>query len=208
MPMAIPSRSRLRTPRITSVVTLDAATGAFDLRPLANYFGADSFEYSVSDGHGNTAQARVDVTVQPLPDPPVIDTSATASVIAAGRDAQLHFAIADPDGNAVTLSVSQVGGTQPLSNLQVIDQEVRFHAPDVSAATDVELLIEATDSTGLSTRARHVVTLSPVSATRENCSPCSALRIRMAFTGSSRATASRRISSRTSCAQRSPWLAA
>ena len=37
------------------VVTLDAPTGNFDLQPLANYFGADSFEYSVSDGHGNTA---------------------------------------------------------------------------------------------------------------------------------------------------------
>ncbi len=147
------------------VVTLDAASGAFDLQPLTNYFGADSFEYSVSDGHGNTAQARVDVTVQPLPDPPVIDTSATTAVIAAGRDAQLQFAIADPDGDPVTLSVSQTGGTEPLSNLQATDQEVRFHAPDVSAATDVELVLEATDSTGLSTRARHVVTLSPVSAT-------------------------------------------
>ena len=49
-----------------AVVTLDAATGTFDLQPLANYFGADSFEYSVSDGHGNVAQARVDVTVQPV----------------------------------------------------------------------------------------------------------------------------------------------
>ena len=147
------------------LVTLDAATGTYVLRPLTNYFGADSFEYSVSDGHGNTAQARVDVTVLPLPDPPVIDTSATTAVIAAGRDAQLHFAITDPDGNPVTLSVSQAGGTEPLSNLQVTGQEVRFHAPDVSAATDVELVVEATDSTGLSTRARHVVTLSPVSPT-------------------------------------------
>jgi len=148
-----------------AVVTLDALTGDFDLDPLANYFGVDSFEYSVSDGHGNTAYARVDVTVQPLPDPPLIDSSATTTVIGAGRDAQIHFAIADPDGNAVTLSVSQAGGAESLSNLQAIDQEVRFHAPDVSAATDVELLIDATDSTGLSTRARHVVTISPVSAT-------------------------------------------
>ena len=104
------------------VVTLDAASGAFDLQPLTNYFGADSFEYSVSDGHGNTAQARVDVTVLPLPDPPVIDTSATTAVIAAGRDAQLHFAIADPDGNPVTLSVSQAGGSERLSNLQAADR--------------------------------------------------------------------------------------
>jgi len=148
-----------------AVLTLDPASGAFELRPQTNYFGADSFEFSVSDGHGNLAQARVDVTVQPMPDPPVIDASAMSAVIAAGRDAQLHFAIADPDGNTVTVSVAQVGGAVPLSNLQTTDREVRFHAPDVNAATDVELEISATDSTGLSTRAGHLVTLSPVSAT-------------------------------------------
>lgn len=148
-----------------AVLTLDPASGAFELQPLTNYFGADSFEFSVSDGHGNVAQARVDVTVQPMPDPPVIDAGATAAVVAAGRDAQLRFAIADPDGNTVAVSVVQVGGAAPVSNLQANDREVRFHAPDVNAATDVELEIEATDSTGLSTRARHVVTLSPVSAT-------------------------------------------
>ena len=81
------SLSRLRTHPDHAVVTLDAASGTFELQPLANYFGADSFEYRVSDGHGNFAQARVDVTVQPLPDPPVIDASATAVVLAAGRDA-------------------------------------------------------------------------------------------------------------------------
>ena len=148
-----------------AVVTLDAVTGAFELQPLANYSGTDSFEYRVSDGRGNFAQARVDVTVRPLPDPPVIDASGAAAVIAAGRDAKLHFAITDPDGDLVTLSVSQVGGSLPLGDLQASDQEVRFHAPDVSAATTVELEIEARDPTGLSARTRHVVTLSPVSAT-------------------------------------------
>ena len=147
-----------------AVVTLDPATGAYELQPLANYFGPDAFEFKVSDGHGNVAHARVDVTVQPSPDPPVIDAGATTSVIAAGRDAQLHFAISDPDGDAVTLSVSQVGGTLPLSNLLAAGDEVRFHAPDVDAATAVELVVEATDQTGLSTRTRQVVTLSPVSA--------------------------------------------
>jgi hypothetical protein len=145
------------------VVMLDAATGAFDLQPQANYFGADSFEYSVSDGHGNIAHARVDVTVQSMPDPPTINAS-TYDVVAAGRDARLHIATADPDGNPVTLSVSQVSGAEALSNLQATGQEVRFHAPDVSTATDVELMVEATDSTGLTARKLHVVTLSPVSA--------------------------------------------
>jgi hypothetical protein len=147
-----------------AALTLDPASGAFDLQPLTNYFGADSFEFSVSDGHGNSAHARVDVTVQPVPDPPVIDASAAAAIVAAGRDAQLRFAIFDPDGDPVTVSVTQVGGATPVSNLQASERDLRFHAPDVNAATRVELEIAARDSTGLSTRVRHLVTLSPVSA--------------------------------------------
>ena len=119
-----------------ATVSLDPATGAYELQPAANYFGTDVFEFAVSDGHGNAARARVEVSVAPVRDPPVIDASAMASVIAAGRDAQLHFAISDPDGDAVALSVSQVGGTSVLPGLQVSERAVRFVAPDVPAADD------------------------------------------------------------------------
>jgi hypothetical protein len=146
-----------------AIVSLDPATGAYELQPAANYFGTDAFEFTVSDGHGNAARAQIEVSIEPVRDPPVIDTSAMASVIAAGSDAQLHFAISDPDGDAVTLSVSQVGGTSTLPSLQISERDVRFVAPNVSAAAKVELLFEATDVTGLSTRTRKVITLSPVS---------------------------------------------
>ncbi|HEV7606427.1 MAG TPA: M64 family metallopeptidase [Steroidobacteraceae bacterium] len=146
-----------------ATVSLDPATGAYELQPIPNYFGADAFEFTASDGHGGAARARVDVTVEPVRDPPVIDTSATAQVIAAGKDAELRFAISDSDGDAVTVSVAQVGGTLPLSNLQVVDHEVRFHAPEVGAATTVELTLDAVDATGLVAHARQVITLSPVS---------------------------------------------
>jgi hypothetical protein len=55
-------------------------------------------------------------------------------------------------------------GTVPLADVRVTEGVVRFLAPDVDAATDVELLIAATDQTGLSTSARAIVTVSPVSA--------------------------------------------
>ncbi|HYJ40516.1 MAG TPA: M64 family metallopeptidase [Steroidobacteraceae bacterium] len=146
-----------------STLSLDPVTGAYELQPNANYFGTDAFEFAVSDGHGNAARAQVDVSVVPVRDPPVIDTRAMASVVAAGREAQLNFGISDPDGDAVALSVSQVGGTSVLPSLQVGEQVVRFVAPDVPAAESVELLFEAADPSGLSTRTRKVITLSPVS---------------------------------------------
>ena len=111
MPTVTPSRLRSCALQPTPTLSLDPATGAYELQPDANYFGADAFEFEVSDGHGNAARAQVEVTVAPVRDPPVIDARAMASVIAAGRDAQLHIAVSDPDGDAVTLSVSQVGGT-------------------------------------------------------------------------------------------------
>ena len=151
-------------PPAHATMSLDAATGDFELQPAANYFGADTFEFTVSDGHGNAASARVEVMVSAEPDPPVIDTAALSSVVAAGRDAQLRFAISDPDGDAVEVSVSQTGGTVPLTDLQFTKGSVGFLAPDVDAATDVELLIAATDQTGLSTSSRAFITVSPVSA--------------------------------------------
>ncbi|MCA2979309.1 MAG: cadherin-like domain-containing protein, partial [Myxococcaceae bacterium] len=39
-------------------------------RPNANYFGADSFSYTVSDGNGGLSTAVVSVTVMPVNDPP------------------------------------------------------------------------------------------------------------------------------------------
>src|SRR6185295_82871 len=39
--------------------------------PAANYFGADSFTYTISDGHGGSATASVAVTVTNVNDDPI-----------------------------------------------------------------------------------------------------------------------------------------
>ena len=148
-----------------ATVSVDPATGAYEFQPAANYHGTDAFEFSVSDSHGNATRARIDVSVTPVADPPAIDASAMASVIAAGRDAQLPLAISDPDGDAVTLTVSQAGGSPSLPDLHVSGQIVRFAAPDVGTASTLELSFEATDQTGLVSRASKVITISPVSPT-------------------------------------------
>jgi uncharacterized repeat protein (TIGR01451 family) len=46
------------------------ANGDCTYTPEANYSGPDSFTYDVSDGHGGTATAKVDVTVIGVNDPP------------------------------------------------------------------------------------------------------------------------------------------
>lgn len=153
----------MKRPPSHAAVTLEGATGVFELRPDANYFGPDSFEYTVSDGHGNTASAEFAIEVLPVADAPAIDANSVPAVIAAGSDALLHIAMSDADGDEFTLAVSQVHGDPALQGLRVVGNDLMFSAPHVDAATTVELQFEATDRTGLSTRLRTEVQLSPVS---------------------------------------------
>jgi cysteine-rich repeat protein len=74
--------------------------------PAADYNGADSFSYTIIDGHGGDATAQVAVTVNPVNDPPVAatgaldtfdDTPATATLTGSDVDGDaLTFAIATP----------------------------------------------------------------------------------------------------------------
>ena len=49
------------------------AAGVCTYTPAAGYTGADSFTYTVTDGHGGTAVATVSVTVTPVSTPPPAD---------------------------------------------------------------------------------------------------------------------------------------
>src|SRR4029077_9661086 len=67
--------------------------------PAANYFGTDSFTYTISDGHGGTDTATVNVTVTNVNDnPDAVNDAATAAEDSAGNviDVLLNDTIA-PD---------------------------------------------------------------------------------------------------------------
>ena len=56
-------------------------------RRTANYFGADSFTYTISDGNGGTATATVNVTVTQVNDDPVADNDAATVAEDSGANA-------------------------------------------------------------------------------------------------------------------------
>ncbi len=81
--------------------------GTVTYTPAANYFGADSFTYTIGDGNGGTATATVTVTVASVNDgPSAVDDSATTS-----EDTAVTIAVVsnDIDMDEDSLSVTAVG---------------------------------------------------------------------------------------------------
>ncbi len=103
-----------------------------------------------------TANATVEFAHAPL-----IDTQSTA-VVGAGEHVQLSVVVSDPDGDRVTVTVAQKGALT-LGNLQSDIRGVRFDTPNVDRATEVQLVLTATDPSGLKAETTLSVIVSPLS---------------------------------------------
>ena len=81
--------------------------------PNADFFGSDSFTYSVSDGHGGTDTATVNITVTNVNDAPVLTSSVAMSLISATNsnlfNVGLSASATDVDGDTVTFQVTVFG---------------------------------------------------------------------------------------------------
>lgn len=88
------------------------ADGTLSFRPIANFNGTQSFDYTISDGQGGTNTGTVNLTVTAVNDAPV----AVADSVAATEDTAVTFDVrsndSDADGNP--LSVAAINGT-PIS---------------------------------------------------------------------------------------------
>jgi hypothetical protein len=107
---------------LSVVATTDGAKGttSIDSRSSVRYvptpdaFGADSYTYTVSDGHGGTDTATVDVTISPAEDPPVAaDDGATISEDAgpAAIDVLANDSDVDLDPLSITAVTDGAHGT-------------------------------------------------------------------------------------------------
>jgi VCBS repeat-containing protein len=134
------------------------ADGSFDYTPDADYNGADSFTYEVSDGNGGTASATASITVNAVNDDPVAvnDGGFTTPFDTALGIPVGDLLVNDTDADGDTLSLvsvgSAVGGTVALVGGSVIFTPTSGH----SGAASFEYTVE--DGNGGSDTA--VVTLS------------------------------------------------
>ncbi|MBI3673274.1 MAG: tandem-95 repeat protein, partial [Rhizobiales bacterium] len=81
--------------------------GTLTYTPTANYNGADSFTYTISDGHGGTSTATVSVGITPVNDVPV--ANADAAFILSGSQATVAVLANDTDADGDTLQVTGIG---------------------------------------------------------------------------------------------------
>ncbi len=127
--------------------------------PDANYFGADSFSYTVSDGQGGSDTASVSVTVTPVNDAPAVidDVAMTMEDMSVTVDVLAN----DSDVEGDILSVTAV--TQPSHGAVVVNPDntvtytpnLNFHGADSFTYT-------VSDGQGGSDTASVTVTVTPV----------------------------------------------
>ena len=76
-------------------------------KPAKDFFGSDSFTYSISDGHGGSATATVNVTVSAVLDAPVI-AQGSSTVISTSEDVSKSLTLSATDVDSSILTWSMV----------------------------------------------------------------------------------------------------
>ena len=98
------------------IVVLNS-NGSFIYTPNVNFFGDDSFDYQVSDGHGGSANGTVNITINTINDPPVANsdnfTINEDSVLSVSAIASNNILSNDNDADGDTLTVN----TTPIDNV-------------------------------------------------------------------------------------------
>ncbi|KQZ54140.1 hypothetical protein ASD54_25645 [Rhizobium sp. Root149] len=90
-------------PRNGSVL-FNAQTGKFDYTPNKDFFGSDSFTYTVSDGKGGTTSATAFITIKPVNDAPTTkDLSATTSL---NQSVSFKIQAFDVDDDRLTFTIA------------------------------------------------------------------------------------------------------
>jgi len=89
--------------------TVSLVGGNVVFTPAANYSGPASFTYTVSDGHGGRSTATVNVTVNPVNDPPV----AADTTVSTNEDTVIRGSLpaaSDVDGDTVSYALGSAAG--------------------------------------------------------------------------------------------------
>ncbi len=119
------------------------ADGSFTYTPDPDFFGVDSFTYTATDGMDTSLPATVTITVSPVDDAPVAQAQEVG--LDARTSAHVTLAGSDPDGDALTFTVTALPANGALSYIDATSTEIPIGA--VPAALPATLVIYTPEPT-------------------------------------------------------------
>jgi hypothetical protein len=135
------------------------ADGSFTYTPPPDFFGSETFSYTVSDGKGNTDTATLTVSVTPVPDAPVANDASTETDEDTPAWIYPENAFTDADGDEVSL----LSMTDPDRGSASYDGEGGFtYTPEENFHGEDSFTYTLTDGNGGTATATITVTVAPV----------------------------------------------
>ncbi len=138
--------------------TTGIVDGVVRYAPADNWSGSDSFQYTMSDGDGETDTADVTVTVLAVNDPPLaVDDEAGTE-----EEILVSIAVLDNDSDIETGALTVVSVTQPANGTAVIAGDLIDYTPDTDFNGFDSFTYEIEDAGGASATATVSVEVTPV----------------------------------------------
>ena len=123
--------------------TVSSESDSLLYTPFTDYFGEDSFTYTVKEDDLEIGTATVYITVNPINDLPVVTVSGTFS-ISEFVEASLNAEVSDVDSDTFTFQWSEVN-TSVLSLVNTESDNVSLSTPFVDSETSVEISVLVSD---------------------------------------------------------------
>ncbi|MDC8757300.1 autotransporter domain-containing protein [Janthinobacterium sp. hw3] len=123
--------------------------------PNADYFGPDSFSYTVTGAGGTSAPAIVSLTVVPQPVPAPVGKTAT---VLAGGPVTLHVTEGATGGPFTSVAIT----TQPASGTAVVSGMDIIYTPGADTSGDISISYTLSNVFGTSAPIKSTVSVNPV----------------------------------------------
>lgn len=140
-------------------VTFDAASGTVTYSPDADYFGGDSFTYTINDGNADT-NATVSITVEAVNDAPVVSPISDI-VINEDENTTIDVALVISDVDDTNWTVTADTNDSMLVALNVVNDTLTL-SPEANASGIAAINVHVTDNNGTTTDASFTLTINPV----------------------------------------------